>query len=65
MNRIEDWIRSTIAFFFRLLHIPLRDSALESLVQFVKGEQKWDFCYSGDEVEVLYRMAETGKNKHI
>ena len=36
MNRIEGWIRSAIAFFFRLLHIPLRDSTLESLVQFVK-----------------------------
>ena len=36
MNRIEGWIRSAIAFFCRLLHIPLRDSTLESLVQFVK-----------------------------
>ncbi len=36
MERIEGRIRAAIAAFFRLLHIPLRESALQSLVQFVK-----------------------------
>lgn len=30
-----------------------------------KGEQKWDFCYSGDVAEALYCMAVSGKDKHI
>ncbi len=30
-----------------------------------KGEQEWDFCYSGDVAEALYRMAESGKDKHM
>ena len=36
MNRIEGWIRSAIAAVFRLFHIPIKDSTLQSLVQFVK-----------------------------
>lgn len=36
MERIESWIRTAAAAVFRLLHIPLRESALQSLVQFVK-----------------------------
>ena len=36
MERIEGWIRAAIAAFFRLLHIPLKERALQSLVQFVK-----------------------------
>ena len=27
-----------------------------------KGEQLWDFCYSGDAAEALYRMAASGKD---
>lgn len=30
-----------------------------------KGEQLWDFCYSGDVAEALYRMAVSGKNGKI
>ncbi len=30
-----------------------------------KGEQLWDFCFSGDVAEALYRMAEYGKNGKI
>lgn len=36
MERIERWIRTAVAAVFRLLHIPLKESALQSLVQFVK-----------------------------
>lgn len=36
MERIEGWIRTAIAAFFRLLHIPLKENTLQSLVQFVK-----------------------------
>ena len=37
MERIEEgWIRTAIAAFFRLLHIPLKEDTLQSLVQFVK-----------------------------
>jgi len=36
MERIEGWIRTAIAAFFRLLHIPLKEDTLQSLVQFVK-----------------------------
>lgn len=36
MERIERWIRAAAAAVFRLLHIPLKESALQSLVQFVK-----------------------------
>ena len=36
MERTEGWIRAAIAAFFRLLHIPLKERALQSLVQFVK-----------------------------
>lgn len=36
MERIERWIRTAAAAVFRLLHIPLKESALQSLVQFVK-----------------------------
>lgn len=36
MERIEGWIRTAIAAFFRLLHIPLKEDTLNSLVQFVK-----------------------------
>ena len=30
-----------------------------------KGEQLWDFCFSGDVAEALYRMAESGKDGKI
>lgn len=30
-----------------------------------KGEQLWDFCYSGDVAEALYRMAASGKDGKI
>ncbi len=30
-----------------------------------KGEQLWDFCFSGDVAEALYRMAEYGKDGKI
>lgn len=36
MGRIEGWIRTAIAAVFRLLHIPLKEDTLQSLVQFVK-----------------------------
>jgi putative flippase GtrA len=36
MERMEGWLRTAIAAFFRLMHIPLSESALQSLVQFVK-----------------------------
>ena len=36
MKKIEEWIRTVIAAVFRLLHIPIREEALQSLVQFVK-----------------------------
>ena len=36
MERIEGWIRTAIAAFLRLLHIPLKENTLQSLVQFVK-----------------------------
>jgi len=36
MERIEGWIRTAIAAVFRLLHIPLKENTLQSLVQFVK-----------------------------
>ena len=36
MERIEGWIRTVIAAVFRLLHIPLKERTLQSLVQFVK-----------------------------
>ena len=36
MERIERWIRTAAAAVFRLLHIPLKESSLQSLVQFVK-----------------------------
>ena len=36
MKKIEGWIRAAVAAVFRLLHIPIREDALESLVQFVK-----------------------------
>ena len=36
MERMEGWLRTAIAAFFRLMHIPLSEGALQSLVQFVK-----------------------------
>lgn len=45
-----------------MVSCAIRDCLLGRTPEFTKGEQLWDYLYSGDAAEAFYRMAERGKN---
>lgn len=48
-----------------MVSCAIRDCLQGKVPQFTKGEQLWDYLYSGDAGEAFYRMGQSGKNGAI
>lgn len=77
MTRQEAFIKNMKHVWVRILSVYGPFDGMESLInyaisellqgkrpEFTKGEQIWDYLYSEDAAEALYRIGETGKTGH-